>query len=927
MDATLILESNPVINPVVLPLKSVGSRELPLVGGKGANLGELTTQGYPIPAGFCVTTAAFRLFMRRGDAQEQIYQLLEALSATDIGAARETGKYVRNRLRALTMPGSVSAAIQRAWSETGSSLYYAVRSSATAEDLPEASFAGQQDTFLNIHGVEALLRAVHQCWVSLFTDRAILYRIRNGFSHRDVQLSVVVQQMVEPDVSGILFTADPTTGRRHVAAIDASYGLGEALVSGMVSADQILVDKRLAQVIDKKIGDKLLAIRPSPDGGTFQEANPDELQHSCALSDQQAIELATIGDQIEAHFGRPQDIEWAIADGAIHILQSRPITSLFPVPEEAKAMARKHGQLQVMFSVGAVQGMLGPMTPLGQDAIKGLFAGAATLFGEVGYLPDDQPVIWSAAERLFVNLTALVRHPIGRRVGTAAMRYIEPSVGQAMDQLWNDPRLQPERGWFRPKSFARLLRFFGPFPLRLVRNMLNPDSARERFQHLNADLLKLIANKAEQRSSLAGRVTLLEEILQVGFPSILPTFVPIMGAGMASMNFLNRLARTVPGGRNLVLTIARGMPHNVTSEMDLALWACASKIQADPAAFDCFRALDMDGLAALYLNGNLPETGQSAVAEFLARYGMRGVGEIDFGRKRWREQPAQIMQVLLSYLKIEEAKDAPDRVFARGAKEAKIAIDSLSAAVATERGGQIKAKLVRAAARRMRALSGLRERPKFTIMQLFGMVRALLLDSGQALVDQQVITQPDDLFFLHLRELHELANGKERNWARLIASRRDVHLRESRRRQHPRLLLSDGHAFYDGLTTSESAEAGVLTGSPVSPGVVEGIARVVFDPLETQLVPGEILVCPGTDPAWTPLFLAAAGLVMEVGGLMTHGSVVAREYGIPAVVGVHKATSRLRTGQLIAVDGSAGTITVKDCHGSPPPPTDTISVH
>jgi pyruvate,water dikinase len=293
---------------------------------------------------------------------------------------------------------------------------------------------------------------------------------------------------------------------------------------------------------------------------------------------------------------------------------------------------------------------------------------------------------------------------------------------------------------------------------------------------------------------------------------------------------------------------------------------------------------------------------------------MRGLAEIDLGRPRWREQPAPIISSLQSYLRIDDPGQAPDAVFRRSAGEAeKTAAGLARAARRSFVAGRLKARLVEALARRVRLMAGYREMPKFIIIRLFGVGRAALLDSGQALVERGTLRRADDLFFLRWAELRALAAGEERPWGELVAKRRERYRRETQRVQIPRLLLSNGRAFYEGIRRDNDAPPGdenILVGSPVSPGVVEGVVHVVFNPHDSQLAPGEILVCPGTDPAWTPLFLSAGGLVMEMGGLMTHGSVVAREYGIPAVVGVHEATKRLQSGQRIRVDGGAGAVEI-----------------
>ncbi len=899
-------------SPYILPFSAIGKDDLPLVGGKGANLGEMSRAGFPVPSGFCLTTTAFHAFLAAANTAD-LFAELDSIAPGDLERARQVGQAVRQQLGQLPVPPDVAERALIAWRAEGEQHAYAVRSSATAEDLPDASFAGQQDTYLNVRGEQALLTAVRDCWVSLFTDRAILYRIQNNFDHRQVSLSVVVQRMVLPEVSGILFTADPLTGARHIASIDASYGLGEALVAGLVSADLYKVDRRTYRVIETVIADKQMAIRPLPGGGTSHETLSGPERTARVLNDGQAIILAEIGERIARHYGRPQDIEWALVGGKFYILQARPITSLYPVPERAIQTAAETGELQVMFSFASVQGFLAPITPLGQDTLFSLVTYAGKLF-DIDRNLHTQRAAFLGGERIWINITALMRHPLGRKLWVGALPWIDADAASVLRMLRDDPRLKPAPDWFKPDTVRRLSLFFGPLLRQVAAFMRQPEAMAAQARQEIETHLAAVRQKNEAARTLAERLALFygpDGVLSQTFPVLGPLLLPPIVSGMMSLNAVRALTKDLPASAPNYLILTRGLPHNVTTEMDLTLWQTAQTIRRDPAATAVFDSQAAADLAQLYLDDGLPLAAQTAVTQFMARYGMRGLGEIDIGQPRWRENPAHIMQVLQSYLHMDDPNLAPDVIFARGAAEAEAAIGPLTTAVRATRGGRIKAHLLPIMARRIRALVGSREAPKFMAIRMMGMAREGLLASGRELAAAGIINQPDDLFFLTIDELHSLAAGEARDWPAVVAAHRARYARETTRKLIPRLLMSDGTAFYEGVgKVTAVAGDGQLVGSPVSPGVVEGIVHVVFNPHTEQLTPGEILVCPGTDPAWTPLFLAAGGLVMEVGGLMTHGSVVAREYGIPAVVGVNKVTTLLHSGQRIRVDGSNGVVTI-----------------
>ena len=893
--------------------------QLENAGGKGANLARLAQAGYPVPGGFIVSTAAYQAFVQANQLEGRIQARLADLPPADPAALEAASGDIRLWFAAGSLPEDLGEALRRAYAALGQPAV-AVRSSATAEDLPDLSFAGQQDTYLNVLGEGALLEAVRRCWSSLWTARAIGYRQRNHLAQTGLALAVVVQQMVQSEVSGVMFTANPLSGLRSEQVIDATFGLGEALVSGQVEPDHYVVAQEGQPphlfIQAKTLGAKALAIHSQPGGGVATAQA--EAAQTQALPDAQILALAELGRQVQAEYGFPQDIEWAWAGGKLYLLQARPITSLFPVPEISL------DPLVIWFSFGSVQGMLGPVTPLGQEGLRAVLAGAGKVFG-VKMKVEEIRVFVSAGERIWIRISDLMRNPIGNRIFGGAIGFLEPSIAQIMKPLAADPRLGAGQGKLKLSTIWRLVRFFAPVLVRMLRNTLQPEKARLRLDVCIESFISTahVPPAADRFGRLANTAAFIRERIASAFPFILPQFVPVFGPSMAALNLLNHIAGK---DRALVLEMTRGLANNVTTEMDLALWQTATEIKADAEAGKLFDSSPAAELARQYLSGSLPPAAQAAIERFMEKYGMRGVGEVDFGQPRWREEPTPVMFTLQSYLKI-DADKAPDLVFARGQHAAGLAIEELAAIARRQPGGRIKEKLVRGAARRIRVLMGARESPKFFAIRSMGIGRQALLEVGKEFVAAGELERPDDLVFLRLAELEALAStapgglpaagdggqsGGEsgaRPWKALIAQRRAAYERELLRKQAPRVLVSDGRAFYEGLD-AEATGGSLITGSPVSPGLVEGVVHVVLDPNSTRLAPGEILVCAGTDPAWTPLFLAAGGLITEVGGVMTHGSVVAREYGIPAVVGVHQATQRLKTGQRIRLDGTRGLIQV-----------------
>ena len=836
--------------PLVLPLSALGARDLPIAGGKGANLGELILAGFPVPEGFVITTEAY----------------VAAASAAAVDPSDPAG--ARRRLVEGAMPPAVATAIRGAYRALGGQV--AVRSSATAEDLPEASFAGQQDTILDVEGEDALDVAVRRCWASLWNERAVSYRTTHAVDERALRLAVVVQRMVPARVAGVLFTADPITGRRRRAAIDAVRGLGEQLVSGAVNPDHYLVDTSTLAVVERR-GD--------------------------ILDDIRLRELAKIGARIEAHFGKPQDIEWAIDSSKLWIVQSRDITTLYPIPATAPDPER---DLRAYLSVNVAQGVLQPFTPMGIQTFRLIGAALASAIGRPVTDPAAGPsVIADAGMRLWIDLTGVLRNSTTREIPVRVFSVMEARSSGVVARLLDDPRLAPRRG-SRLRSAATILRAVAHVgvPPWVIRAIVRPERTRDQVLR---DVDALITRDPGPLTTAAERLDAFERLIITTLPRMFPRLVAIAAAGLVSYNLAARLLRGV-ASEDEMRTVLRGLPFNPTTEMDLELWAIARRTRDDPPSRAALADRPPVELSADFRRRALPPPLQRELETFLTRYGHRAIAEIDLGLPRWSDDPSHLLGAIANYQRLDAAALAPDEQFARGAREADATIDKMLSRIHGPRRF-----LARKFLRRVRALAGVREAPKFNIVRVFAHGRAILAPVGAALAADRRIAAADDIWFLTLPDARRALTGEDMR-AR-VAERRAEYRREERRRHVPRVLLSDG-TDAEAAFASPAAD-GAISGTPASPGIARGVAHVMLSPAGARLEPGEVLVAPATDPGWTPLFLTASALVMEMGGMMSHGAVVAREYGIPAVVGVPEATTRIATGQHVVVDGSAGTVALE----------------
>ena len=858
----------------VLGFQEIDQTQVAVVGGKGAHLGELSRiEGVRVPPGFCVTTDAFRRIMADAPSIDKRLNRLSRLNTDDREAIRTLSAETRRALEGIAIPDDLAAAITLALARLGERAAYAVRSSATAEDLPTASFAGQQDTYLNIVGPAAILLHITRCWASLFTERAVTYRLRNGFDHTKVHMAVVVQRMVFPEAAGVLFTADPITSTRKVVSVEAIFGLGEALVSGLVNADMYKV--RDGEIISKQIATKQVAIHASPSGGTQEDAIDPERQEEPALTDAQVVRLAQLGRTIEAHFGHPQDIEWCLDDDGFQIMQSRPITTLFPIPDVGDQANH------VFISVGHGQMMTDAMKPLGISFWQ---------------LTTPRPM-YVAGGRLFVDVAPDLGSPARRAGLLNVFVKSDPLIGDAVQSI-------VERGDFIPTLLDQGpgVTPGGAAPAPIETDPAIVEELIEQNQASVATLKREIRSKSGP-ALLDFILADLQELKRILFD---PQSHQVFMSAMEATGWLNEQLRAWLGEKNAADTLTQSVPHNVTSEMGLALLDVADVIRPHPEVVAFLQHVEDEGFLDELAKLAGGREARDAIRAFLDKYGMRCVGEIDITRPRWSERPTTLVPVILGNIK-NFGPGAGARRFEQGRQEAWEKEQEVLERLRALPDGEQKAEQAKRMIDRVRTFIGYREYPKYGMVSRYFVYKQALLDEAERLVQAHALREKEDIFYLTFQELHDVVRANQVD-EQLIRQRKNA-FRSYQALTPPRVLTSDGEVVA-GAYRRDDVPAGALVGLPVSAGIIEGRARVIHDMAEADLEPGDILVTAYTDPSWTPLFVAIAGLVTEVGGLMTHGAVIAREYGLPAVVGVEQATRLIRNGQRIRVHGTDGYVEI-----------------
>lgn len=874
----------------ILLLSDVSAR-LSQVGGKGASLARMAAANLPVPPGFHITTAAYRRFVAENGLQERILTAVGEASSTATASPatlKEASRQIGELFAQSTIPDDIAEAIRRAYAELGGDdLPVAVRSSATAEDLPEMSFAGQQETYLNIHGEAMVLSAVKRCWASLWTARAIGYRARHNIAQEDVSLAVVVQELVPADASGILFTANPITGARDQVMINAAWGLGEAIVGGQVTPDTIVVDKASGAITKQEIAEKsIMTVRSQ--SGTYEQPVPVEQRTQAVLSPEQAASLSHIGIQIEELYSQPMDIEWVLHDGCISVVQARPITAL---PGWSSSAAEPQVTQTVDWKLPDPRGKY-----FRASVIELLPDPLSPLFASLG-LPT-----WS---RVTETLLKDLRIP-----GLVPGQMLITINGYGYYGMSFTP-IETIKFIF---AIPRLMVAFIPF-LRTAQPRWQ--EARSRYAEIVNHWQMLDLASTSATDLLNGARAITTEAAQY-YLSVQSGILPAAYMSEAFFTLVyNRLLkrRNDPPALTFVLGFDSTPIRAEESLYDLAQWVRGQPELATQLAHmsgEQFNAAFREQAAqTMAADGAWPAFRQR-LADHLAHFG-HAIYDLDFAKALLADDPAPALETLKYFL----SDQAPDphvrQANARDARE-----QATQAMLNRLRG--LRLKIFRSLVGHAQRFAPLREDALADAGLGWPTLRRMLGEIGRRLTEAGVIDMPDDVFWLTLDELQEavaaLDAGQSSANKRALIAERHVTWEGQHTLIPPVALPLKGGTRFLGINLSSMMPAradqptgNVIKGVAASPGRITGTARVIAGPEEFgQMRQGDILVTRITTPAWTPLFALASGVVTDVGGPLSHSSIVAREYHVPAVLGTGVATARLHSGQRITVDGDTGLV-------------------
>ncbi|MTI65486.1 MAG: hypothetical protein FH753_02685 [Firmicutes bacterium] len=864
-------------------LQDISQRDLLRVGAKASNLGEMIKAGLPVPKGFVLVVDAYKRFITFNKINIRIKELLKDLDNNDFESIKIISSKIKNLFKQGEIPDDLLTEINQLYEHIGS-FEVVVRSSSTMEDSPITSFAGQYDSFLNVKGKEQLHKCIKQCWASLWNARALSYRLKQNINNSELSHGIIIQKIIKAEKSGVLFTANPVNSRRDQILINSSWGLGEAIVSGIVTPDQWIVNKKNYKILEEKISSKIIMSFRKDSGTEFVDVAKEKWKQS-SLDENEVYKLSKLAQIAEDHFGFPQDIEWVCCNNKFYLVQSRPITTLFPKLEIKGNSEKLRVYINFLLSDKV---MPEPLTPIGEDMWK-----KALKYNILNRKNRNKPTpfLKSATGRVFIDATELSRLERWWDKIRNNPSNMDPETMKALLEVLkrNKKELKQQR---KPliKLIMNILIKFNPsflkflltsIPKTLYGVLFSSEKVVARAYEFGKNQIIYLEQKVKKLHTREEKIEFIEKKM----PEFLH-FIPLQIVFYVGMSFTYiDKARKIMTKHQLdtseLSKVEKSVPNNVTTEMGMELLKIAQTLDK---------------------SGEKPTSEHPEVRKFLNKYGHRAYLEVDLGVHRWKEDPGYVINLIKSYMGNKSYNEGIKK-FYQGKKEAEKVIQDITLQL-KEKGAYRDAKKLKKILKNYRKMFGVRELPKYIMVKAISIFRRVLLEIGEELVAEERIDDKQDISFISFKDIKS-----EKRLQQLVKQNRKKYQRELKRSFVPRVVTSTGETIF---SASDNKRDNEYKGIPVSPGICEGQVKILKHPEDGTVKKGDILVTKATNPAWTPLFLKIGGLITEMGGPMSHGSVVAREYGIPAIAGMREATSRFKDGQIIRLNGETGKVEILD---------------
>ena len=858
------------------------------VGGKGYSLIRMVEAGLPVPPGAVLTTEFFEPWFDEIKASTTWPALAEA--------APDKWATLCNELKGLGLAFPLTGTQRQALeglsknlAALGDNVRFAVRSSSPEEDLASASFAGGYETRLGVHPID-LEDTVRHCFASSLDERVLVYKKAHGFDVMSPRIAVIVQQQINSEVAGVGFTINPLTNDYDEAVIDANWGLGDSVVAGLVSPDHFIVDKFSRQIIQKKLGPKQVSIWLGPDGGTIERK--DYRSAELTLNDSQINELTEVFCRIEALFDKPMDIEWTYGDGQLFVLQARPITRYVPLAAEMVTRPGERRRLYVDAALSKGMTLNAPISPMGlswmEDFMISLFERIQLNAGPM------EGLVFAAGGRMYMNLSNVMwfANPKALSKSSTANDALLAEILANIDEKQYRPIAKPpwirlRMVWLIPKILWWLRGYFK----NTLYAVLSPERAYQIYQRKVNVCEKTLSEKIDFNLSL-------KEFQRTYFtPVIQDMFNVTMAALTAALVAIGTVDRVVgkklAKEKILVDKLKRGFTGNVVVEMGIMLFRLAKLLDRSDLE-------NLSELADRVESRRMPAEFLGAWDNFLLRFGCRGPMEMDPASPRYGDDPGLALRQI-SFMSVDDEDFNPEVVHRRQVEERRRAYDELMS-----RSGWFRRILLQHLHRIIELFAGSRDTPKYHIVLFNYALRKRALIEGRHLVREGRLDAADDVFDLTLQDLEAAANNPSMNLRNLRKERtRFLKSLEAQVAEFPNVIDSRGRIL---RPPPRKEKTGEMSGMAVSPGVVRGTVKVLRNPHEKSVDKGDVLVAYTTDPGWTPLFINAAAVLLEVGGVLQHGAVIAREFGKPCIVGIDGLMTKLYDGQRVEVNGTSGVI-------------------